>query len=65
MGLVPHPHPNMDISSQRHHWSYSLPNPRGRGLLLCHPDLQYISTLPSPQQTDIPSGSPLGTEAAQ
>ena len=65
MGLVPHPYPNMDISSQRYHWPYAFPNTGGRGFLLRHPDLQYISTLPTPQQTHIPPGVPPRTEAAR
>lgn len=65
VGFVPHPHPNMDVSSQRNHWSYSFQNTSRRGFLLCHSDLQYIPTLPHPQQAHIPPSLPPRTEAAQ
>ena len=65
VGLVPHPHQNMDISSQRDRWPYTLSNTSGGGLLLRHSDIQHVFTLSPPQQARISPSLPLWTQAAQ
>lgn len=64
MGLVLDQNRNMDLPSQRHLRANSLSNSCRGGLLFRHTNLQYLSPLPTPQQTYLPSGVPSKTKAS-
>lgn len=65
LGLILDPLSNMDLSTQRNRWSHALSD-SGRGsFLLHHPDLQYLTPVPIPQQTNFPPSLPSRSETAE
>lgn len=55
LGLVSHTDTDMDLPSERNHWSDAVSNTARRTLLLRYSDLHYQLTLPSCKQADVAS----------